>query len=294
MNKYKISHKIKTLAELWEPFEYNDFKFRQWDFTNADGPKGEAWIAEREIEAGNLLEAINKFRKDLLEIVQQCCFVSQCYFSLIPESWMVIKENDNTDNTFFLRFTKEIKAVPLHFNKEELESLKKLQSFPRKPAFMYLNESTNAVTFYSRLAMLIIALESIAGEESPNVTNKDYIKNTILKDNQLFEEIFAFGDGFRNKIFHGKDANITGDYIDKIYKKIAEYFNSEYGTKVNLDVKHPQRNPWGNYEELKGFFEPKDGISKDFKEVIEKFSESAKTNHPIPEDYEFLAKVENY
>lgn len=295
MNKYKISHKIKTVAEVWEPFEYNDFKFRQWDFTIADGPKGEAWIAEKEIEAGNLSEAINKFRKDLLEIIQQCCFVSQCYFSLIPESWMVIKENDNPENAFFLYFTREIKAVPLHFNKEELESLKKLQSFPRKPAFMYLNESTNATTFYSRLAMLIIALESIAGEKCPNITDKDYIKNTILKDGQLFEEIFNFGDGFRNKIFHGKEADITGDYIDKIYKKIVEYFNFEYSTKVNLGVKHPQRNPWGNYEELKGFFRPKDGIDIDFKKVIDQFSGSAKTNCSIPADYEeFLAKTENY
>lgn len=295
MNEYKITHKIKTLAEIWQPFDYNGFKFRQWDFTPASGPIGEAWIAEKEIKATNLSEAISRFRKDLLEIVQRCCFVSQCYFSLIPESWMVVKKNNNPDNIFFLRFTKEEKTVPLHFDKEEIESLKKLESFPRKPAFMYLNESTNAVTFYSRLAMLIIALESIAGEKSPNVTDKDYIKNNILKDGQLFDEIFAFRNGIRNKIFHGKDVILTENYINKIYKKIVEYFNSEFGTQINLDVVDPQRTPWGNYEELSSFFKPKGGISIDFKEVVEKFSDSAETHRPIPEVYyELSDNVEDY
>ncbi len=294
MNEYKISHKIKTLAELWEPFAYKGFNFRQWDFTIADGPKGEAWIVEKEIKASNLLNAINKFRKELLDIIQQCCFVSQCYFSFIPESWMVLKKNNNDENIFFLRFTKEVEAVSLHFDKEEIESLKKLDSFPRKPAFMYLNESTNAVTFYSRLAMLIITLESIAGEKSPNVTDKEFIKNKILKDDKLFDEIFARGSGIRNKIFHGKDVDITDNYIDNIYKKIVEYFNSEFGTNINLSVVDPQRIPWGNYVELRGFFKPKDQIIPDFKNVVEKFSASAQTNCVIPTDYEFLPEFKNY
>lgn len=294
MSKYEISHKVKILATIWEPFDYDGFHFKQWDFTIADGPKGESWIVNKEIEANGLLEAINKFRKDLLEIIQRCCFVSQCYFSLIPESWMVVKKNDNTDNIFFLRFTKETKGVPLHFNKEEIESLKKLESFPRKPAFMYLNESTNTMTFYSRLAMLIIALESIAGEKSPNVTDKDYIKNKILKDDNLFDGIFAHGTGIRNQIFHGKDVNITDNYIRKIYNKIIAYFNTEYKTTINSSVENPQRTFWGNYAELNGFFKSKDGSTVDFKNIIEKFSECAKTNYCIPEDYEFLPKVENY
>lgn len=293
MNEYRISHKIKTLTELWEPIEYNDFKFRQWDFTLADGPKGEAWIAEKKIEAGNLLEAIDKFRKDLLEIVQQCCFISQCYFSLIPESWMVIKENDNTDKIFFLRFTRETEAVSLPFNKGKLESLKKLQSFERKPAFMYLNESTNASTFYTRLAMLIIALESIAGEEKPQKTNKKYIEDKILKDDILYREIFAPGVGIRNKIFHGKEVNITEDYVDKIYKKIVEYFNSEFDTQVSLDVKHPLRTPWGYYKEMKGFFKAKNGRSRDFREIVEKLNDSTSPDFCILEDYEYIPK-ENY
>lgn len=58
MNKYEISHKVKTLAEIWEPFEYNGFRFKQWDFTIADGPKGESWIVSKEIIDNDLLGAI--------------------------------------------------------------------------------------------------------------------------------------------------------------------------------------------------------------------------------------------
>lgn len=240
MNKYEISQKIKTLAELWhpfEPFDYNGFHFEQWGFTWADGPKGKAWIASKLIKADNISEAVDVFFKDLLDIIDRCCFVSQCYFSIVSESYMAVKKNNNPDNVFYLHYTKERGGGPLTFLKEQIESVKKLESFPRKPALMYLNESTNAMTFYSRLAMLIIALESIAGEKSPNVTDKDFIKNKILKDGTLFDEIFAYGTGIRNQIFHGKEVNITEDYIDKIYKKIVEYFNTEYNTNVDLNVK---------------------------------------------------------
>jgi hypothetical protein len=272
MNKYEISQKIKTLAELWDPFDYNDFHFKQWDFTIVDGPKGKAWIASKLIEAGNLLEAVAEFHKDLLDIIDRCCFVSQCYFSIVTESYMVVKKNNNPNNAFYLHYTKERKGVSLQFNKDEIVALKKLETFPRKPAFMYLNESTNAMTFYSRLAMLIIALESIAGEKLSNVTDKDCIKNKILKDSTLYDEIFAYGTGFRNQIFHGKEVKITVNYIEKIYKKIVEYFNTEYNTNVALNVKNPQRTFHGNYAKLQGFYKPTDESTKiNFKEITEEF-----------------------
>lgn len=295
MNEYSIFHKIKTLATIWEPFEYKDFYFRQWDFTITNGPKGDAWIVNKIITANNLLDAINNFCKDLFNIIERCCFVSQCYFSMLPESWMVIKQNNNEENVFFLRFSREIEGVSLHFDKEEIESLIKLDNFSKDPVFIYLAESTRARSFYSRLAMLIITLESIAGEKQPNVTDKDYIKNEILKDNNVYNEIFKYGDGIRNKIFHGKEVKILDNYIDKIYKKIVEYFNTKYLTNISLEVIDPQRTFEENYEELKGYFKPRGKtVTIDFKEVIEKFNESANTNRRIPEGYEFLKSVKNY
>jgi len=294
MNSYSIFHKVKTLAEICKPFTHKGFKFQQWDFTIANGPKGDVWIVNKILKADNFSDAINNFRKNLFNIIERCSFVSQCYFSFLPESWLVIKKDSNPKNIFFLRYTKERKGVGLHFDRKKINSLKNLQSFLKDPVFNYLAESIRSRSFYSRLAMLIITLESIAGEREPNKTDKEFIKNKILKDEQLFDEIFKFGSGIRNKIFHGKEIGINGDYIDKIYRKIVKYFNLEYNTHISLEVKHPQRTFEENYEEIRGFFKPKREGNIEFKEVIEKFNEDTNINSPIPDDYEYVPKVKNY
>ncbi|MCJ7789738.1 MAG: hypothetical protein MUP69_06065 [Candidatus Atribacteria bacterium] len=272
MNKYKITQKIKTLAHLLQPFDCEEFHFKQWGPTVKDGPTGHAWIADKLIEAGDIVKANNKFRKDLFKIITQCCLVSQCYFRMISEPFMVLKQNNNPNNIFYLYHTNERMAVSLPFGKEEIESVKHLKSFPRKGAFMYINESTNATSFYSRLAMLIIALESIAGEKSISVTDKDYIKNDILKDNVLFDKIFQYETGIRNKIFHGKEVEIKDNYVKKIYESIVKYFNTKYHTTINLNVVHPQRTFSGSINLVERFIQLADKtVCLDFKRIIEEF-----------------------
>ena len=290
MNTYKITQKIKTLAHLFQPFDYEEFHFKQWGSTVKDGPTGHAWIADKLIEAVDIVKAINKFHKDLFQIITQCCLVSQCYFRMISEPFMVLKQNNNPNNIFYLYYTKERREVSLPFRKEEIESVKHLKSFPRKGAFMYINESTNATSFYSRLAMLIIALESIAGEKSIGVTDKDCIKNYILKDNALFDKIFQYGTGIRNKIFHGKEVEIKDNYVKKIYESIVKYFNSKYHTTINLNVVNPQRTFSGSKILIKRFIQPADkAVCLDFKRIIEEFDEDINNNNFIspPKSFDF-------
>ena len=290
MNKYKITQKIKTLAHLLQPFDYEEFHFKQWGSTVKDGPTGHVWIADKLIEASDIVKAINKFHKDLFKIITQCCLVSQCYFRMISEPFMVLKQNNNPNNILYLYHTKERRAVSLPFRKEEIESVKHLKSFPRKGAFMYINESTNATSFYSRLAMLIIALESIAGEKSISVTDKDYIKNDILKDDTLFDKIFQHGTGIRNKIFHGKEVQIKDNYVKKIYESIVKYFNTKYHTTINLNVVHPQRTFSGSKNLVERFIQPVDKtVCIDFKRIIEKFDKDINTNDFIspPKSFDF-------
>lgn len=290
MNRYKITKKIKTLAHLLQPFDYEGFHFKQWGSTVKDGPTGHAWIADKLIEAGDTAKAINKFRKNLSKIITQCCLVSQCYFRMISEPFMVLKQNNNPNNIFYLYYTNERRAVSLPFRKEEIESVKHLKSFPRKGAFMYINESTNATSFYSRLAMLIIALESIAGEKSISVTDKDYIKNDILKDNALFNKIFQHGTGIRNKIFHGKEVAIKDNYVKKIYESIVKYFNTKYHTTINLNVVNPQRTFSGSKNLVMRFIQPADKtVCLDFKRIIEEFDKDINNNNFIspPKSFNF-------
>lgn len=290
MNNYKITKKIKTLAHLHQPFDYEGFHFKQWGSTVKDGPTGHAWIADKLIEAGDIAKAINKFHKDLSKIITQCCFVSQCYFRIISEPFMALKQNDNPNNIIYLYHTKERREVSLPFRKEEIESVKQLESFPRKGAFKYINESTNTTSFYSRLAMLIIALESIAGEISISVTDKDYIKDDILKDNALFEKIFQHGTGIRNKIFHGKEVEIRENYVKKIYESIVKYFNTNYHTTINLAVVHPQRTFSGTKNLVMLFIQAVDKtVCLDFKRIIEEFDKDINNNNFIspPESFDF-------
>lgn len=274
MNQYLIEHKIKTLSELSKPFDFEGFNFRQWDFNYRDGWLGDAWIAKKIIEEENVLKAINVFRKELASIVERMSFISQCFASMNLESYLIIKKNDNHDNVLFLFSSREAKGVPLHFNEKEKKDLNKIKDFERQAVFKYLNESTNATTYYTRLAMLVIVLESIASamKKESGLTVKEYIEKEILKDGNLYQTLFAKGTGVRNRLFHGQEINIAEDYAGKIYKKIVEYFNSKYGLEINTGVISPQRNFTGNYAAGRAWLKPQDGIDKvDIKKAVEVF-----------------------
>ncbi len=62
--------------------------------------------------------------------------------------------------------------------------------------FRYLREATNATTFYTRLVMLVSALEAMAGELRNNGfrhVDRQYIANEILRDEELCERLFGGG-----------------------------------------------------------------------------------------------------
>jgi hypothetical protein len=113
---------------------------------------------------------------------------------------------------------------------------------------------------YAYFAMLVAALEGLAGEKKPNTTDRDFICNEILKDKQLCDRIFSHGGGIRNQILHGKQIDIKHgeiNYGSVIYAKIVECFNRHICTSINTNVFSPHRKPIGNYEAISIFLEPK-------------------------------------
>jgi len=278
MNQYLIEHKVRTLAELWDGnFSYEGYDFRQWDFTITKGALGNAWIAKKIIEAESVLKAINIFRDEFVPIVERMSFISQCFASVDSEPYLIIRENNNPEHILFLFFSKKRKAVPLHFSDSEMEDLNKLNNFERQAVFKYLNESTNANTYYTRLAMLVISLESIASmmKKGTELTAKEYIRQEVLKDDDLYTKLFEKGTGIRNKLFHGQEINITENYVEKVYKKIVEYFNNKYGLKINTGVINPQRNFTNNYEAGRAWLKLKNEINKiDLKKAVGVFEKA--------------------
>ena len=92
-----------------------------------------------------------------------------------------------------------------------MQSLENLERYDKNEVFTYLRESTNAGSFTTRLAMLVAALEAIAGEmknQKIRGTDKKYIAEKILKNSDLCDNIFKYGTGIRNQILHGHEINL--------------------------------------------------------------------------------------
>jgi hypothetical protein len=280
-----------------KPFSYQDFDFCHWDFNFRDGWIGDAWVAKKVIAAPNVKEAINTFRDELIPIIDRIAFVSQCFTIVEAEPFIVIKQNNNTEKILFLRYTRGAAGTPLMFDDDEIESLKQLEPFQDKEhVFRFLRESTYGMTLHTRLPMLISALEGMAGEivhKRGNKTNMDFIRNEILNDEKLYNRIFQYDQGIRQQLLHGKKLDVVRDeseeinYIQEVYKKIVQFFNDRYGTKISMNVKSPQRTPIGNYVEGRYWIKPRnENCNLSLKNIVELTDKTEKRVSQIEEpDY---------
>jgi len=125
MNKYLIEQKIRTLSNLSVGLNddkpapemiIDDFLFTQWDFNYAEGWKGDAWLVQKEIEAGSGVKALNNFRTELDEFVRKLAFVSQCYMDFYRESFLFFSLK------LFMQFFKFISKLSLGFNQKFINS----------------------------------------------------------------------------------------------------------------------------------------------------------------------------
>lgn len=268
MNLYHIEHRITTVAELYAPFEFRGFTLNPWELDWVSGTCGGAWCAIKEIEGENVNEAFSRFRRELFSVVDRIAFVSQCYTVAEHDPFLVLKTNDNERRQLFFRYAEERSVTPLNFLEPEIATLKALEAYEEKgDVFRYLRESTNATAFHTRLAMLFTALEAMAGESVDpkgrrKMTKKDYIEKEILKDTDLFEKVFGYGTGVRNRLLHGGKVDLGSDehkdrnYIEEIYTAILRYFRESHGVALNTEVVGPQRTPLGNYQSWTGWIEP--------------------------------------
>jgi hypothetical protein len=167
MNEYFIEHGIKTLARLYEPFEFRGYRFEQWDYTPAHGPVGDAWRASKIMVARDIDDALRNFSLELASLIDRIAFVSQCFTMVEVQPFFILKLNENEDRVLFAYYSKERRGVPLHFSAKEQEALAELEKYEEKgDVFRLLRESTNATRFYTRFVMLVAALEAMAGERA--------------------------------------------------------------------------------------------------------------------------------
>lgn len=260
MHQYYIEHHIKTVAQLWEPFEYKGYKFSGWKIDYTSG-RQDGWLAEKVIVQDVIDNAWKEFMSEFVPIIDKIGFVSQCYTSFELQPFIIFRKD--REEVFF-KYSREHPPTPLHFDEPEIQSLESLEKYDKSETFTYIREATNSGAFLTRLAMLVATLESIAGEMdsgSARITDKDYIANEILRDSALCDKIFRYGTGIRNQMLHGHeiDYSIHGkiNYNEEIYTSIVNYFNNNYGSKINTKVVNPQRSYPGSYETWQGWIKTK-------------------------------------
>lgn len=296
MNDYLIKYKISTVAELIRPFEFKGYELSSftpewWDC--------DAWVASKVINAKSANEARFEFINGLIPIVEKCSVVSQCAFRLIANSYIIYKQTNNSEGIVYVNFVRPVGYTGLHFDEDEIAQLPKLSSIPNQQAFMYIAEAANATTFYSRLAMLLSAVEALAGEiihGKSVITNHEAIKEII--GIELHEQLYRYGTGLRNKLLHG---NIVAHHLfdglsDLVYEKIRAYLRKNYEIHMQDDVVHPQRNFHGNFQYLSTFMKLKSTSNLNLNDIeiamdndnpkhVEKEKELFSYYSNTPEDY---------
>lgn len=290
--KYQIQQRIRTLAQLWKPFEYKGFRFEHWHFNYRDGATGDAWVAVKTVEAEDAVRALGAFQEQLIPIVDRIAFVSQCFAVVETEPFAIVREKD-AGGVFYFRHTREVQPVHLAFDQDSIESLIALETFTeRGDVFRMLREAANASTFYTRFAMLTSALEAVAGQLTVGTriaTDKAVIKD-LLGDERLFHDLFGYGTGIRNQLLHGAKLSLYWgrDYVGLMYRALVRFFNRECKAKINETTVEPMRHFFGNYEAAGMWLKMRGGqLMPSLQDLVNDFDKDKYLWEPIspPEKY---------
>lgn len=299
MRKYKIQHKIVTLAqcavikndEIPGSFIVNGIEFSHWEFNHRDGWLHDSWIASSEIESDNLLNAINSFLNKLAKIIPRISLISQTYIEYINEPFVVQKEE--TDIIYF-RYIYEFKAVGLMFMEKEEKALSKLLENNEISDYFYYywNDAVNASGYSSKLGLMFSAIECLVKKNS----NKDWKLTEEILGEELVKDLYGTlenpSTGLRHRLIHDeyfRQEDHKKNYFEEIHKKVISYFNRKILLEnlINEDVVSPQRNFTGNKKSGDYYLKSKDGGNIFNLKILLKDFE--KNNPMKPEDkYEFI------
>lgn len=267
MHKYLIQYEVKTPASLFDPFNYHGFSFRPWQPNEVL----DKWIVEKTVEAENYTQAYNLFIKELIPVASRLSVSSQCSFQLRGRSFLVYRTDNNSTQNIYINYTQPRDVVGLPFDKPEIENLPKLESIERIGALIYLQEASEAITPYTRLVMLIMASEGLAGEKegAKGYPTTDKIKLKGIIGTELFQKLYA-EDRIRHKVFHGKevDDSIIGQLNEPLYQNLLVYLSKEYSLEFTPAVNAP-RGFYGEYERSGHFYRLSNSGNPDLKEICE-------------------------
>lgn len=272
ISKYKIEHKIRTLAycAVMEnknkpaSFEIDGVEFSHWDFNYRDGWRGsDAWLAVVEISAENYVDAVNGLVGKLFKLIPRISLISQSYIEYISEPFLVHKAGSDVA---FLRYTADVRGGGLMFMEREQKALIELLGAKEIPEtfYYYWNDAVNATGYSAKLLLMFSAIEALVkknGQRDWNLIN-ELLGEDLVKD--LFGTKGQSNTGLRHRLVHGEyfDGGDHGkNYLELVHKKVIFYFNTKIFSEslISEDVVHPQRHFFGNKKGGNFFLKCKDG-----------------------------------
>ncbi|MFH1745320.1 MAG: hypothetical protein ABH881_04105 [bacterium] len=287
LNKYKIEHKILTLADCAvmenkdkpASFDIDGIEFSHWDFNFRDGwLKNDAWIVKIEIEASNYVDAINNLWKKLSKIVPRISLLSQSYIEYIFEPFFVYKIGSDVA---FLRYTADTMGGGLMFMEKEQKALTELLGEKEIPEtfYYYWNDAVNATGYSAKLLLMFSAIEALVkknGQKDWNLIN-EILGVDLVKD--LFGIKEQSNTGLRHRLVHGEYFDV-GDhgknYLELVHNKVISYFNTKILSEplISENIVHPQRHFLENKEQGNFFLKYKDGDkSFNLKDLLNNFTD---------------------
>jgi hypothetical protein len=279
MFKYRISHKVRTVADLAEPTSIiKGVKFQPF----ASGPEGdEAWLATEDASAPDVRSAVNGSRTRLLEIVDALAVVLQCSFSLIGSSYMAHRVDSNPDCIIFFRHSRPSKTVGMTLWKpEQVTDVERLLRIGTPGALRYLREAMNAATSSACLAMLVTTAEGLAGqgtvtkkcrqcglEEQYGAANRGALLALLGQD--VNDQLYVKRHGsLRNKLMHGSpiDEAAAAALCHVIYLKILDHLKQTFTLKTVEEIVGAPRR-FDSLQEFSSFLRCTSGVPPSLSEI---------------------------
>jgi hypothetical protein len=248
--RYLCQRRIRTLAENYvftnetdfPKFSHDGIEYEPWSFNWGDGAIGYSWLASIEIEAMNLEEAHQIFRKKLLDSTPKIALISQCYTEFLFQPFII--RNIEKDHAYFFNIFDQ-DPVPLHFDEESLKALNMLHENIASSEFLnYWNDATNTVGVSPKMLLLFSAIEALCKKPNGNI---DRAKRIKILGEELEIKFFENGNkGLRHRLVHGEyfqQDDFDKNYVLLIHQSVILYFNGIFGESlIATDVVDPQRN----------------------------------------------------
>jgi hypothetical protein len=245
MPAYRVSHKVRTVAELAEPLTTEGFLLEP--FAPGEQPDEEAWVATEVVEAHDFLAALNDSRQRLLPFIDAVAVVTQCAFSLIGMSYMVYRMVENPHCLIYFNHVRRRATVGMILWKpEQGDDISRLLDTESPAALRYFREAMNAATSSACLAMLVITAEALAGQGRVTKrcsrcehvyeydgTNHDELLRIL--GNYAYAQLYKKNQGaLRHRLLHGNpiDENAAAQLCDAMYHQILSYVKNTVGLQT--------------------------------------------------------------